>query len=164
MDLNRITLMGRLVAEPEYGMSQSGTAYCRIRIAVNRFSKTGEEPQADFFNCISFNKTADFIQKYFAKGKKILVDGNMQNNDYLDKNGTKHYSMNVIVRDVYFCDNSGNLSATPPSQQNKAPQNYYQQPRQGTNNSAYSISPAPPVPNFGIEDFGEIISDGGLPF
>ena len=174
MDLNRITLTGRLVADPEYKISQSGIAFCSIRVAVNRFAKTGEETKTDFFNCVAFNKTAEFISNYFTKGKKILIDGQMQNNDYIDKNGTKHYAMQIIIQSVYFCDSGQNSSTTAPTQpNNKAYQNsyqqqknYYAQPKQRENNSAYGYGmPAtPPIANSGLEDFEEIISNGNVPF
>ena len=83
---NRVILMGRLVADPELRQTQSGIAMCRLRIAVDRgFAKQGEERQSDFINVTCWRQTAEFVSRYFSKGRMIHVEGRLQNNDYTDR-------------------------------------------------------------------------------
>lgn len=103
--MNKVILMGRLCTDPEIKQSNSGATYCNFKVAVDSYN--GKEKQAEFFSCTAFGKTAEFIAKYFSKGKPILIDGTLHNNDYEDKNGTKHYSMNIIVNSAEFCLSSG---------------------------------------------------------
>jgi len=107
---NRVILMGNLTRDPEMRTSQNGTVFCRFSIAVNRrFSKQNE---TDFFNVTTFGQTAEFVSRYFSKGKMILVEGRVENDNYTDNNGVKHYSVNIMADNVSFCgnksDNGGN--------------------------------------------------------
>lgn len=117
---NRIILMGRLTRDPELKTTQSGVQMCRFSIAVDRsFSKQGQEKQTDFFDITAWRTTADFVSKWFSKGKCILVEGKLQNNNYTDQNGVKRYQNIVIAESVAFCgDKSGqqNQSAAPAQQ------------------------------------------------
>ena len=100
--MNKVILMGRLTRDPEISSSTSGTTFARFSIAVDRkFSKEGE-PDADFFNCSAFGKTAEFIERNIHKGTKILVSGRLQNNNYTNKEGQKIYDVRVVVEDVEF--------------------------------------------------------------
>ena len=91
--MNVISLMGRLTRDPEVKFGQSGKAYCRFSIAVNRpFSKD----EADFINCVSFGKTAELIGEYFRKGQQIALVGRLQMNQY-ESNGEKRTSYDVVV-------------------------------------------------------------------
>jgi len=102
--LNTVILMGRLTADPELKITQSGTYFCKFTIAVNRKfpdNSTGER-QADFINCIAWGKTAEFVSKYFSKGKIIIVEGSFCNNNYTDSGGVKHYAYFVNSEKVYF--------------------------------------------------------------
>ena len=102
--INTVILMGRLTADPDSGQTQSGTAYCRFTVAVDRkfADKTTGERQADFISCVAWRQTAEFINKYFSKGKMIIVEGTLQNNNYTDSNSVKHYSYNVVADSVSF--------------------------------------------------------------
>ena len=102
--INTAILMGRLTADPDSAQTQSGTAYCRFTVAVDRkfADKTTGERQADFISCVAWGKTAEFVSKYFSKGKMIIVEGTLQNNNYTDSNGVKHYSYNVVADSVSF--------------------------------------------------------------
>ena len=102
--INTVILMGRLTADPDSAQTQSGTAYCRFTVAVDRkfADKTTGERQADFISCVAWRQTAEFINKYFSKGKMIIVEGTLQNNNYTDSNGVKHYSYNVVADSVSF--------------------------------------------------------------
>ena len=102
--INTVILMGRLTADPDSAQTQSGTAYCRFTVAIDRkfADKTTGERQADFISCVAWRQTAEFINKYFSKGKMIIVEGTLQNNNYTDSNGVKHYSYNVIADNISF--------------------------------------------------------------
>lgn len=96
--MNMIALMGRLTRDPEVKFGQSGKAYCRFSIAVNRpFSKD----EADFINCVCFGKTAELIGEYFGKGQQISLTGRLQMNQY-ENNGEKRTTYDVIVDSFDF--------------------------------------------------------------
>lgn len=139
--LNKIILMGRLVADPEIKTTPSGVAVCRFKVAVDRPYQKGKEKQADFIPCTSWRNTAEFVSRYFAKGKMIIAEGSLRNNDYTDKNGIKHYSMDVQVDNVSF---GGDKKDDAPST------------RQAENNSAEI--------NKTLAEFEEILDDGECPF
>lgn len=130
---NRIILMGRLTKDPELKTTQSGITLCRFSIAVDRAYSKGQEKQTDFFDITAWRQTAEFVSKYFSKGKCILIEGKLQNNNYTDQNGVKQYRNAIIADNVAFCgDKSGgqqNGQQAPPAQQPY--QNQYQQPQQG---------------------------------
>jgi len=98
--LNKVILTGNLTRDPEVKYSASGMTYVRVGIAVNRFSK--EKNAVDFFNLVAFDKTAEFLGKYFAKGSKILIDGQLRTNSYTDKDGVKRTSTEIIVDRIEF--------------------------------------------------------------
>lgn len=126
---NKIILMGRLTKDPEIRTTQSGIPMCRFSIAVDRAYSKGQEKQTDFIDITAWRQTAEFVAKYFSKGRMILVEGKLQNNNYTDQNGVKHYQNVVIADSVAFCgDKSGgqqNGQQAPPAQQPY--QNQYQQ-------------------------------------
>ena len=100
---NKITLMGRLFAAPEMKTTQNGITYARFRIAVNRrFHSKNEENKVDFFNVIAWRGTAEFICKYFGKGSMIMLDGEMQTQQYEDRNGKQAAWYEVAVDRVCF--------------------------------------------------------------
>jgi len=102
--MNKVIMLGRLSSDTELRTTQSGTAVCKFSIAVDRPAKQGEERQADFFRIAAWGKTGEFVNTYFEKGQRILIEGRLQNNTYTDKNGTKHYSNDIIAEKVYFAD------------------------------------------------------------
>lgn len=147
---NKIILMGRLTKDPELKTTQSGVTMCRFSIAVDRAYSNGQEKQTDFFDITAWRQTAEFVSKWFSKGKCILVEGKLQNNNYTDQNGVKQYRNAIIADNVAFCgDKSGgqqNGQQAPPAQQpyqNQYQQGYaqnqgYQQPyQQGYNQPQY---------------------------
>ena len=118
--LNKVIIMGRLTRDPDFRQTQSGVAICKFSVAVERQfkdSKTGER-LTDFLDCTAFRVTAEFISRYFSKGNMILVEGNIQNNNYTDNNGVKHYSNNIMVENVSFCGgkNEGGTTQTEQTQ------------------------------------------------
>ena len=103
MSFNKVILIGRLTADPEFSQSASGVSFCRFSIAVDRgYAKNGQEKQTDFFRVSTFRQTAEFVSRYFTKGKLILVEGKVQNDNYTDQNGIKHYSCNIVADNVSF--------------------------------------------------------------
>jgi len=101
--MNKVFFMGRLVADPEFSMSQNGMAYCRFRIAVDRsYTKQGEEKKSDFFRITCFGKLAEHVSRYYVKGKPILVEGKIQNDNYTDNNGAQQYRDTIIADSVSF--------------------------------------------------------------
>lgn len=103
MSFNKVILIGRLTADPEFSQSASGVSFCRFSIAVDRgYAKNGQEKQTDFFRVSTFRQTAEFVSRYFTKGKLILVEGKVQNDNYTDQNGVKHYSCSIVADNVSF--------------------------------------------------------------
>ena len=110
--MNKVILMGRLTKDPEISSSASGTTFARYSIAVDRKYKQEGEPDADFFNCTSFGKQAEFVEKYLKKGTKIIVSGRLQNNNYTNKEGHKVYDVRVITEEVEFAESKGSQQQT----------------------------------------------------
>ena len=157
--MNKVILIGRLCADPEFRQTTSGIAVCRIRIAVNRPKTKDQEQQADFVNCTAWRSTAEFIARYFSKGDMILIEGELRNNNYEDQNGVKHYGMRVLVDSVSFCGSKGD------NQQQSVPQT--QQPAQAPQATPQrsAVQPQPVQPPLGdLSEFEEILSDGEVPF
>ena len=101
--LNMCILMGRLTNAPEIKKLDSGKKVMRFSVAINRQKlKNEEEPKTDFIDCVAWEKTAEFIEKYFQKGSPIVVKGNIETRMYEDKNGNNRKSVDVLVREVDF--------------------------------------------------------------
>lgn len=154
---NKVILMGRLVADPELRQTPNNISVCRFRIAVDRgFSSNSGERQADFISIVAWRQSAEFVSKFFSKGKMIIVEGSLRNADYTDANGVKHYAMEVQADRVAFGESksasaqnaSGNFQQ--PSYQNDAPAAKPQ------GNESVQIGD--------LGDFEEILSDGDVPF
>ena len=147
--LNKVILMGRITRDLELKQTPGGVSVLAFNIAVERgYAKQGEEREADFITCVAWRQQAEFISKYFSKGRMIAIEGNLRTRTYDDKNGSKHYVTEVYVDSVSFTgepkqsgssyenyqSNSSNNSYSQPPQNNSG--NYQQQtPRQ--NNSGY---------------------------
>ena len=148
--LNHITIMGRLVRDPELRRTGSGVAVATFRVAVDRdyVSRDGGERKADFIDCVAWRQTGEFISKYFSKGRMIIVDGRLEMRDWTDKDGGKRRSAEVVADNVYFGDSkrdsAGDFGAAP----------------------AYGMpARASMAPMGGHSDFAEIgEEDGELPF
>lgn len=103
--MNKVILIGRLTREPELRYSQSGdTAIVHFGLAVNRKYKQDGGQDADFPSIVAFGKTAEFIDKYFGKGSKMVVEGRLQTGSYTDKDGNKHYTTDVVAEAVEFAE------------------------------------------------------------
>ena len=108
--MNKIILMGNLTRDPEirYSQGENSLAIARFSLAINRrFAKQGDT-EVDYFNCTAFGKQAEFIEKYFRKGSRMLVSGRVQNDNYTNKNGEKVYSVQIIAEEIEFAERKGN--------------------------------------------------------
>jgi len=102
--MNKVIITGRLTKDPELNQTQSGTTVMRFSVAVDRYMGQGKEKQTDFIGCVAFNKTAEFISKYFSKGNPITVEGSIKTGSYNDKrySEVKHYTQDVWVEKAEF--------------------------------------------------------------
>ncbi len=114
--MNKVILMGRLTRDPEVRYTQNtNTLVASFSLAVNRrFTKQGEERQADFINIVAWSKTGEFCSKYFKKGQQVGIIGRIQTRTWDDEQGQKHYVTEVIAEEVYFADSKhdGDTSST----------------------------------------------------
>lgn len=106
MAFNKVILIGNLTADPELKQTQNGTSVCSFNVAVNRFSKDPNEPKVDFFTVVAWQAKAEFVSRYFSKGKPILVCGRLENRTWTDKNGNKRISTEIIAEEVSFVGNN----------------------------------------------------------
>ncbi len=105
---NLVVLIGNLVADPELKTTSSGISVTSFRIAVSRRFAAGEQQQqADFIDIVCWRKTAEFVTKYFTKGKPILVRGSLQTRTWTDNNDVKHYVTEVVADEVSFVERKG---------------------------------------------------------
>lgn len=128
-DLNQVVLIGRLTRDPELRYSQNGLAICSFSLAVNRkSSRDGAEDQVYFFNIKAFGKTAETTSQYLTKGKRVGVQGHLQQNRWEDQNGQKRSTVDIVADRVQFLDpSSGNAayqtqSADQPDSHQNSPE------------------------------------------
>lgn len=115
--MNKIILCGRLTADTEIRYSNDGKAVARFNFAVNRRFKRDGDPEADFFQCVAFGKITETLEKCsVGKGTKLLLDGEMRNSNY-EKDGVKHYGMQVVVNSFEFCESKGSSGQATPQPQ-----------------------------------------------
>ena len=108
--MNNITIKGRLTKDPENKTINSGSNVCNFTVAVNR---RFDKENADFFDCIAWNKTGDFVNQYFTKGREIVLSGEMQCRKWQDKEGNNRYSWELKVDQVDFCGKADNAYSKP---------------------------------------------------
>ena len=109
--MNQIIMSGRLTNDPEVRYTSDNKAVAIFNFAVNRIY---DRENSDFFKCVAFGKTAETIEKLVRKGTKLLLEGEIRNNNYTDKNGVKRYEMQVIVNSFEFCESKGQAQETQP--------------------------------------------------
>lgn len=113
--MNKVILMGRLTRDPEMRYSPAGQAIGRYSLAVNRSYKKDGEQEADFFNIVAFAGRGEFAAKYFRKGMMVAVCGELRSGSY-EKDGVKHYSINVIASDQYFAESKASYESRQTAQ------------------------------------------------
>ena len=109
--MNKAILMGRLTRDPEvrYSQGENSTAVARFTLAVDRrFKRPGENSEADFIGCVAFGKQAEFVEKYFKQGMKMVLAGRIQTGSYTNKDGQKVYTTDVVAEDIEFAESKGN--------------------------------------------------------
>ena len=153
---NRVILVGRLTADPELRQTANGLSVTSFSIAVNRSytSKQGER-QTDFIDLVAWRQTAEFICRYFSKGKAILVEGEIQTRTYVDKQGQNRRVWEVLVDKAHFVESKNASSSEAP-----APYPF----TDATAPPAPAPSAAPGYASGSVEDFAELDDDGDLPF
>lgn len=119
--LNRITIMGRLVANPELRYTPKGTPVCSIRIACDRETKNADgEYDTDFIDVVAWRSVAENIARRFAKSRMAIVDGRLQIRPWTDRDGIRHYATEILANRVYFGDSRPAAEAEnePPEEDN----------------------------------------------
>ena len=152
--MNRVILLGRLTADPELRQTQSGISTCSFTVAINNGKdKDGNERDPDFIVCKAWRQTAEFIAKWWSKGKMIALEGKFKTDKYQDKKhpDVNHYSSYVLVDNVEFCGDKGSTSTTS---------NYAQVAAATETATTQQTDDA--LGDLG--DFEEILSDGSVPF
>ena len=123
--MNKVVLMGRLTRNPEvrYSQGDASTAVARYTLAVDRrFKRQGDEQTADFISCVSFGKTAEFVERYLKQGTKIAGCGRIQTGSYTNKDGQKVYTTDVVLDEVEFAESKNASSDNSGYNSPKAPQ------------------------------------------
>ena len=116
MAFNKVILVGNLVSDPELKQTPTGVPVCSFTIAVNRrFAKAGEQQQTDFINIVSWRQNAEFVSKYFQKGKAILICGSLQTRSWVDQNNQKRYTTEVVADEISFVDSKAQGDSAPQS-------------------------------------------------
>lgn len=151
--LNHIIIMGRMVRDPELRSTQSGTSVCSFTLACDRDfkSKDGGDKETDFIDCVAWRSTAEFVSKYFTKGRMMAVEGRLQLRDWVDKEKNKRRSAEIQVSSAYFAD-SKSKEQEPPEVTHGAADGF---PTGGF--------PEGPLPK-GFDPFAGDGDDGDLPF
>lgn len=112
--LNKVVIMGRLTRDPEVRKVNNDVSVCSFSVACDRdiVSKGSNERETDFFDVTAWRSTADFVGKYFAKGRMIVVVGRLQKRNYTDKDGNKRSVVDIIAENVYFGDSKKDADST----------------------------------------------------
>jgi len=114
--MNNVCLVGRLTRDPETRITPNGLVVTRFSVAVDRRFKRDGEQTADFINCVSFGKTAEFVEKYFGKGQRIGLTGRIQTGSYTNKEGKKVYTTDIVAEDVEFVESKRQDSDSKPTE------------------------------------------------
>ncbi len=109
--MNHAVIMGRLTRDPEVRSTQSGKAVARYTLAVDR--RTSGDQAADFIPCVAFDRAAEFAQRYFTKGQRVLVSGRIQTDSYTNREGQRVNTTEVIVMTQEFADSKGQAAPAP---------------------------------------------------
>ena len=116
--MNKVILLGNLTRDPEIRYAQGNdVAIARFSLAVNRKFKRDGEADADFFNCTAFGKQAEFVEKYFKQGARMLLTGRVQNDNYTNKDGVKVYSVQILAEEIEFAERKSSQTHSEQSQQ-----------------------------------------------
>ena len=109
--MNKVILVGRLARDPELRTTGGGQSVCRFAVAVDRRFKRDGQPTADFINVVAFGKTAELINQYLGKGRRIALEGRIQTGSYTANDGSKRYTTDIILENFDFIDSRNDNSA-----------------------------------------------------
>lgn len=145
-NFNKTIIGGRLTADPELKTTPSGVSVTSFTVAVNRrYTKEGEQPQADFINVTAWRQTAEFVCRFFKRASSICIVGSIQTRSWTDQQGQKRYATEVIADEAYFVDSKAESSGAAPAAPSVPPASQYV-PEQ------YQTQPAPNFQELGAED------------
>ncbi len=149
MMLNHASIMGRLTRDPELRTTQSGISVASFTLAVERdYASRDGERETDFINVVAWRHTADFVDKYFSKGRMAVVSGHIQVRSYEDKRGDKRYVTEIVAENVYFGDSKKESGSGDNGDQRRS----------------YSKEPADEQQEIGYGEFTDVDDDENLPF
>ncbi|MBP5410913.1 MAG: single-stranded DNA-binding protein [Lachnospiraceae bacterium] len=161
LNYNKVILSGRLTARPELKSTQSGKSFCSFSLAVDRQPKQDGTHETDFLNITAWDKTAEFITRYFDKGYPLFVEGSLRVRSWTDQSGQKRYATEILAERVNFVESKktadANAGYTPPAY---APA-YAPAPAPAPGNAQTTMQ-VPPVP--AAPQWEEIGDDEELPF
>lgn len=175
--MNRVILMGRLTRDPElrYSQGERAMAIARYTLAVDRRGRRsqnqdGNEQTADFINCVAFDRAGEFAEKYFRQGMRVLISGRIQTGSYVNRDGQKVYTTDIIVDDQEFADSKGAAS----DMSGYGAGNYNNNSSYGNNGGGYNNGYQQPAQNQkpapasaigdGFMNIPDGVEDEGLPF
>ncbi|MBR2132249.1 MAG: single-stranded DNA-binding protein [Oscillospiraceae bacterium] len=153
--LNRIIIMGRLVRDPELKTTNNGTSVTSFTLAVDRDFKDKQsgEKATDFIDIVAWRQTAEFVCKYFSKGRMAIAEGRLQIREWKDRDGNNRRTAEVVAESVYFGDSKRDSAGDS---------GYGASPAYGSNSGYGGYQPAGAPVNVGFEEIGD--EDGDLPF
>ena len=161
--MNRVILMGRLTRDPDirYSQGENSMAIARFTLAVDRRVRRDAEQTADFISCVAFGRTAEFFEKYFRQGSRVCVEGRIQTGSYVNRDGQKVYTTDVVVENAEFADSKASSSSQQSApaydrRSSSAPQQTPQKPA--------AAAPAAEAAQEGFMDITDGLEDEGLPF
>lgn len=147
LNLNKVVLCGRLTADPELKQTPNGVAVTTFNLAVNRrYTKEGEQQQADFISCVAWRNQAEFLCRYFRKGSSVCITGAVQTRSWTDQHNQKRYATEIVADDVMFVDSKSDAQTST-----------------GAEPSAHTPSVPPAIDAIAPPSF-EPIKDDDLPF
>ena len=149
--LNHITIMGRLVRDPELRRTGSGVAVASFTVAVDRDfgGRDGGEKETDFIDCVAWRQTGEFVSKYFTKGRMIVVSGRLQIRSWTDKDGNKRRTAEVVADNCYFGDSKRDGDSGSSYGGNTYGGNAYGGSSYGNNNYGGGNAYNAPAPSYG---------------
>ncbi len=152
--MNKVVILGRLAADPELRQTSNGISVTSFTVAVDRSFSKNAERQTDWIDVTAWRSTAEFICKYFQKGKPIIVEGSLQTRTYDDKNGSKHKVTEIVADNVEFVPGTGNGSGARSDAR----------PVERVESAAPIADPAPLAFSNGSADDFSVVEEDDLPF
>ena len=158
--LNVVVLMGRLVADPQLRQTTTGKNVASFRVACDRGRRDANgQNQADFFDVVAWDRSAEFVCRYFQKGSMIAIDGRLQSRNYQDKNGNNRTAVEVVANNINFAGSKNSNAGGGANYQNSAPSYQNAAPARPA-----AVEAAPSYSAGNADDFAVIDDSDDLPF